>query len=519
MANKAQPWTNEEIVLLTNTYPTATKEELINLFPNRTHKSIAGKAEKMGLHKLEQVEEWMDSELDILVANYSIIPKEDMILLLPNRTWSSIQHKASRLNLRKYNKYKDERTVWTDQEIEITVSDKGFKLLNINRDKNRINITVSCVDEHTRTSHLDGFLKWVGCPVCTGRYKKPYEEAKTTIEKEGYVVLTTESHYKNARTKLDTICPQGHSYPTTLSNFNHGNRCSQCYFEIIGQSNFHDIGYVKLKYQENNFIVQDNQVYKGVDEKLECKCIHHLDRESLYLSYIQVVNQKVNCPYCVEDEKVNNYKTIYNQILCTFNNFNLQLLTSEEEYVKIRLNDKNSYIKFTCKEHINKGTQKIKIRTIRNDHDGSYCKYCVSVSGENHYRWQGGISNLSEYLRGRIQPWKDDSFKAHNYTCDVSGKDRNLTIHHKYAFSNIVKETLAELNFPVHKNINKYSDEQITLIEEKCLDIHYRYGLGICLNVEIHELFHSIYSVFNFTPEDYDEFKIRYKNGEFKEVC
>jgi hypothetical protein len=53
------------------------------------------------------------------------------------------------------------------------------------------------------------------------------------------------------------------------------------------------------------------------------------------------------------------------------------------------------------------------------------------------------------------------------------------------------------------------------LLENKCLEIHFRYGLGVCLTKIYHDLFHDLYSVTFFTPEDFEEFKQRYYDGEF----
>ena len=59
-------------------------------------------------------------------------------------------------------------------------------------------------------------------------------------------------------------------------------------------------------------------------------------------------------------------------------------------------------------------------------------------------------------------------------------------------FSEILQETMEFLNLPIYKQINKYTDEELKSIEEKCLEMHYKYGLGVCLCEEEHKLFHIL---------------------------
>ena len=59
--------------------------------------------------------------------------------------------------------------------------------------------------------------------------------------------------------------------------------------------------------------------------------------------------------------------------------------------------------------------------------------------------------------------------------------------------------------------------EELEIIENECIRLHYSYGLGIALSPKIHDLFHSVYSRYNNTPEQFKEFQQRYLSGEFKE--
>ena len=178
----------------------------------------------------------------------------------------------------------------------------------------------------------------------------------------------------------------------------------------------------------------------------------------------------------------------------------------------------SSFDKLTFYCRIHKKTFYISWNNFRG---GQRCPNCSkdSNSGENHWNWQGGITNLKKYLRERLNIWKQDSFKLCNYRCDITGKNRNLIIHHLFGFKNILKETMETLNLPIYEEINQYTDAELKLIEDKCLELHYKYGLGICLCEEEHKRFHSMFGYTINTPEQYKSFKeIRLKELNIKDL-
>lgn len=171
-------------------------------------------------------------------------------------------------------------------------------------------------------------------------------------------------------------------------------------------------------------------------------------------------------------------------------------------------------------EYINTET-KVKVR-CSNNHEwstrprdllrGTNCPICAyevrKRIGEENARWNGGISSLVAYLRGQLTDWKKDTMKFSNYKCIITGKNFD-DIHHLYSFDKIKDETIQILHFPIYDEINKYSDDELKQISKLCLELHYKYGLGVCITNKEHKLFHKIYGFGNNTPEQFEEFKTK----------
>lgn len=137
--------------------------------------------------------------------------------------------------------------------------------------------------------------------------------------------------------------------------------------------------------------------------------------------------------------------------------------------------------------------------------------------GELNPNYKGGISELCQELRRNIKQWKLDSAENCNYKCFFS-KERFDNIHHLYSFNSIVEDTLSELELPLYENISLYSNEELLKIINKCIEIHYRYPLGICLSEKYHAKFHMEYGYGNNTPEQFYKFVENYYKGKYKDL-
>lgn len=140
--------------------------------------------------------------------------------------------------------------------------------------------------------------------------------------------------------------------------------------------------------------------------------------------------------------------------------------------------------------------------------------------GSNSVNWKGGLTPLHPYFRSILYEWKMDSLKDYDYKCAFTGENNgDLQIHHANEnFSDIIIETLNLLDLPIHNDMLKYSDEEILKINKTFLDLNYKHGLGIPLAKQIHKLFHVLYGLTNNTKKQFEEFRQRFINGEFKDI-
>lgn len=126
-------------------------------------------------------------------------------------------------------------------------------------------------------------------------------------------------------------------------------------------------------------------------------------------------------------------------------------------------------------------------------------------------------TTISKYLRGQNQKWKKDSMKNCDYKCVLTGS-KNFEIHHLYGVSNMIEDIFNQNNILYKENLSDYTDEELSLILDKFLEIQNNYPLGECVDKNLHILFHSLYGQYYNTPEQWNRFKDDYSKGVYKNI-
>ena len=181
------------------------------------------------------------------------------------------------------------------------------------------------------------------------------------------------------------------------------------------------------------------------------------------------------------------------------------------------------------------------INRVYSDDDIKYLKenYLIKTDEEladNLHRTVSGIKNklyllglfrprdirklsytkLNEYIRSFLHYWKRDVLKKNSYMCCLSKTNNNLVIHHCRSLNLILEETLYILGIEVKEKFHDYTEEELDNIIDVFLYLQEYYGQYVCINSDIHILFHKEYGFGNNTIEQWNEFVEKYKNGYYK---
>lgn len=161
-----------------------------------------------------------------------------------------------------------------------------------------------------------------------------------------------------------------------------------------------------------------------------------------------------------------------------------------------------------AKENIYKRNPNIKI--LSNIYINSYEKLQCGCLKDGH-TWESSYHNL--YYHGCPECKRRKQINI--YITEEERKiGRNYPEYRKF-----VKEVLERDNYTCQITFKESDRVTVHHIEgyNWCKDKRTDIDNGIVLNEDIHKLFHSIYGYGDNTKEQFEEFKIRYNNGEFNE--
>jgi hypothetical protein len=330
----------------------------------------------------------------------------------------------------------------------------------------------------------------------------PLEIIIQEVNLYNYYIVNWIDKYKNGYSKFKLRCPNNHEFITSVIYFRKNHTCLYCSKKVKPT-----IESVNNKFDKRNLKLLTNK-YINNKTKMPYVCKIH-NKEIQYINWDHFHNGGQGCKYCSYEKLSKDKMLDQDFIFNVFKSHNYTLIP----YQIYTGSDSNLY--FICNKHPDI------IQYGDYNHLRQYSNICTccryeKTSGKNHYNWKGGISPLNIYLREHMLSWKYDSAKVFNYRCVITNNKKYCLVHHLYPFNLILRETLNELLFPLYDEINKYTENDLKLIINKCLEIHYKYPLGVCLTKNIHNEFHKKYGYNNFTPEDFQEFYLNKTGKQFE---
>lgn len=341
----------------------------------------------------------------------------------------------------------------------------------------------------------DFLFKGVRCSICAGNKPPSINQVKMFVESQSKCKLLSDS-YRNQNSVLKLECECGTIFETKFIYFKHENKryCNAC-----GRKR----GNLKTRLEYENVRKQiENQGHKLISKTYV--------NNSTPLSLV--------CPN--GHEYLQSYNDFQGGHYCKKCSFEKQGLKYRLDFHTVKRNiEINGYLLISPSYENSKRKLKIKCPNGHDlslsydefHHSGHRCNKChLNIIKDDL------IYPTSRYLRDYTIDWKMRSMKECDFKCVLTGGNFDA-VHHLHSFHLIVKETFKNVGITFKPDISGYKDEEIQLIVAELLRLHDFYGNGVCLRKDVHKLYHSIYGYVN-NVEQFEEFKNRWMNGEFKEV-
>lgn len=272
--------------------------------------------------------------------------------------------------------------------------------------------------------------------------------------------------------------------------------------------NRHSFEFICEQFDKLDYILITKE-YKNNLQSLDYICRKHIEYGIQTTNYANIQHHGSACRLCANEKISESRKNIFENVKNEYFSLGYNLLSSEDEYI-----DCHTPLKCSCMKHPEEffGVSLVHARR----HLG--CNKCFRerVCGENSWNWKGGITSLSQHLRYKTKIWTFDSLKNTKFKCVLTNiENGKLVVHHLYSFSKIMEELLEITGIPLYSQISLYSLDELKILEDKCLELNYRKGLGIPLIRPLHNLFHSQMGSVIIDNGEFQEFAQRYYNFEF----
>lgn len=268
---------------------------------------------------------------------------------------------------------KKKRTLITIELVKEFVESQDYILISNIYESMHKKIDLVCPDGHFYSTSFSNFRNnGARCPECKNCKRKTLDEVKKIFKDKGYTLMA--EVYKNNHTKMLSICPEGHEYNVTLNAFHQAeNRCPLCQEKSI-----YTYETAKKIFDDKGYILI-NTVYNNAREVLNTTC----PQGDLYRVGLYDFIKGATCPKCSNLKMGSNPYTI-EEVKKIFSDRGYTLLSTEYQNAHQKL-------KVTCA-----GAEKHEIEMTLNGFKdaGSDCAKCEQ-------REKYTIDFVKGYLEGK----------------------------------------------------------------------------------------------------------------------
>lgn len=334
------------------------------------------------------------------------------------------------------------------------------------------------------------------------KMRKIFQTSTETVENickdKGLRVLNLED-YQNNKTRLFVVC-KNHSdkgvQETNFGNIKSGKNC--CLYggsEKTGESKRKDGEIVFEDFIKKGLIPKFSpNDYNKNSQPLPFLCPDHEEIGIQYRSY-GGLDASEGCIKCSRERTKTALRSDEKEVFEYFKSRGL-IPVEKEKYI-----NRDHAIKFKCIKHLDV-IQDTSLSSLKGT--SVPCSVC---------RAENSITVLNKRIRSSLGLWRKRSEIECNYRC-VLTDSKSYDIHHTYSYNSIIEDVLKKLKIKIKDN---YEGNEYLLIKNEVIKTHEDY-IGVCIHPLLHIEFHRLYGKQNNILGQFEEFKQRYLNGEFKNI-
>ena len=322
---------------------------------------------------------------------------------------------------------------YTYEFVKTEFEKYGYTLIDNEYINCKTKINCVCPNGHKYSVRFTNFKNGQRCKKCLSENLKiSYNNVKNEFNKYGYTLLS--KSYKSSKYKLDTICPNGHSWLVSYNNFNQGKRCRQCYVD----SRKTDFNIIKKEFIKCNYILLTNN-YINAATKMEYICDKgHYNK----VTWNSFYHRKARCKKCyidsISNENSKFWKGGYRSLnLPLYDTYAIQLEWIEKvrrdpennDILQVRCSELNCERWFTPTIYVVHN----RLASLSGSQGGENRFYCSDKCKNNCSIFHRSVypKNYKPDYSRELQPeLRDLVLQRDEYECQRCGSDTDLHCHH-----------------------------------------------------------------------------------------